>query len=141
MCVANAADRRHGESEWNQLNLFTGWYDVGLTAKGAIFSCGVDRCTVFDAELKCGLCLCALFAGHEEAIAGGKLLKEGGFRFGVAYTSYLKRAIRTCWHVLEQVSPITQDEAPRIASVAHRRFLLSWRIGVGTTRQSKCTFR
>ena len=57
---------RHGESEWNKLNLFTGWTDVDLTEKGV-----------------------------EEAKNGGKLLKEGGFSFDIAYTSVLKRAIRT----------------------------------------------
>lgn len=64
---------RHGESEWNNTNQFTGWYDCGLTEKGV-----------------------------GEAIAAGKLLKEGGYKFDVAYTSYLKRAISTCWHSLEQ---------------------------------------
>lgn len=64
---------RHGESEWNKQNLFTGWYDVQLSAKG-----------------------------NEEAAAAGQLLKKEGYAFDVAYTSYLKRAIRTLWHVLEQ---------------------------------------
>ena len=63
---------RHGESEWNKLNLFTGWTDVELSEKG-----------------------------KEEATNGGKLLKEAGFRFDVAYTSYLKRAIHTLNRVLE----------------------------------------
>lgn len=63
---------RHGESEWNKLNLFTGWTDVELTEKG-----------------------------KEEATNGGKLLKEAGFHFDVAYTSYLKRAIHTLNRVLE----------------------------------------
>jgi 2,3-bisphosphoglycerate-dependent phosphoglycerate mutase len=40
--------------------------------------------------------------GQKEAAAAGKLLKDEGFKFDIAYTSYLKRAIRTCWHVLEQ---------------------------------------
>lgn len=40
--------------------------------------------------------------GNKEAAAAGKLLKEEGYTFDVAFTSYLKRAIRTCWHVLEQ---------------------------------------
>jgi len=53
-------------------NKFTGWYDVPLSAKG-----------------------------HEEAAEGGELLNDHGFKFDVAYTSYLKRAIRTCSHVLE----------------------------------------
>ena len=63
---------RHGESEWNKLNLFTGWTDVELSEKG-----------------------------KEEATNGGKLLKEAGFHFDVAYTSYLKRAIHTLNRVLE----------------------------------------
>ena len=57
---------RHGESEWNKLNLFTGWTDVELSDKG-----------------------------RAEAALGGKLLKEEGFKFDVAYTSFLKRAIHT----------------------------------------------
>jgi 2,3-bisphosphoglycerate-dependent phosphoglycerate mutase len=75
---------RHGESEWNQSNKFTGWYDVSLSAKG-----------------------------HEEAKAAGKLIKDANLTFDVAYTSYLKRAIRTLWHVLEQTDqlyvPVHQD--------------------------------
>lgn len=63
---------RHGESEWNKLNLFTGWTDVELSEKG-----------------------------KEEATNGGKLLKEAGFHLDVAYTSYLKRAIHTLNRVLE----------------------------------------
>lgn len=65
---------RHGESEWNHLNLFTGWTDVDLTEKG-----------------------------HEEAISAGKLLQKEGFEFDICYTSYLKRAIHTLNHVLEQM--------------------------------------
>ena len=65
---------RHGESEWNKLNLFTGWTDVPLSDKG-----------------------------HEEAIQGGKLLKEGGYKFDVCFTSVLKRAIQTAYHVLEEM--------------------------------------
>uniref|UniRef100_K3WLY9 Phosphoglycerate mutase n=1 Tax=Globisporangium ultimum (strain ATCC 200006 / CBS 805.95 / DAOM BR144) TaxID=431595 RepID=K3WLY9_GLOUD len=64
---------RHGESEWNKQNRFTGWYDVQLSEKG-----------------------------NKEAAAAGVLLKQEGYTFDVAYTSYLKRAIRTLWHVLEQ---------------------------------------
>ncbi len=63
---------RHGESEWNKLNLFTGWTDVDLTGKG-----------------------------KEEAAEAGRLLKEGGFTFDIAYTSVLKRAIRTLNIVLD----------------------------------------
>ncbi|TMW62454.1 hypothetical protein Poli38472_005072 [Pythium oligandrum] len=64
---------RHGESEWNRQNRFTGWYDVQLSEKG-----------------------------NKEAKAAGELLKKEGYTFDIAYTSYLKRAIRTLWHVLEQ---------------------------------------
>jgi 2,3-bisphosphoglycerate-dependent phosphoglycerate mutase len=63
---------RHGESIWNQENRFTGWTDVDLSDKG-----------------------------REEAAAAGRLLKQDGFVFDVAYTSVLKRAIRTCWIVLD----------------------------------------
>lgn len=65
---------RHGESIWNQENRFTGWTDVDLTEKGV-----------------------------EEAIKAGNLLKEKGFRFGKAYTSYLKRAIKTLNYVLDRM--------------------------------------
>ena len=65
---------RHGESTWNQENRFTGWTDVGLTAKGLA-----------------------------EAGAAGRLLKEQGFVFDVAYTSVLKRAIKTLWIALEEM--------------------------------------
>ena len=65
---------RHGESEWNLKNLFTGWTDIGLTENG-----------------------------EEEARSAGKLLKEEGFDFDLCYTSYLKRAIRTLNLVLEQL--------------------------------------
>ena len=59
---------RHGESQWNRENRFTGWYDIDLTEQG-----------------------------RKEAANAGKLLREGGFVFDVAYTSVLKRAIRTLW--------------------------------------------
>lgn len=65
---------RHGESEWNNLNLFTGWTDVDLTERGI-----------------------------KEAKRAGQLLKEEGFDFDVAYTSYLKRAIHTLNNILEQM--------------------------------------
>lgn len=65
---------RHGESEWNKLNLFTGWTDVDLTENG-----------------------------KAEAAAGGKALREEGFDFDICYTSYLKRAIHTLNLVLEQL--------------------------------------
>lgn len=65
---------RHGESEWNRLNLFTGWHDVDLSDKG-----------------------------WREADESGRLLREGGFDFDICYTSYLKRAIHTLNRVLEQM--------------------------------------
>lgn len=65
---------RHGESEWNDLNIFTGWADASLNTKGL-----------------------------GEAAEGGKLLKEGGYTFDVAYTSVLKRAIKTLWIILEEL--------------------------------------
>ena len=65
---------RHGESEWNKLNLFTGWHDVDLSEKG-----------------------------HEEAKQGGEILKQEGFDFDVAYTSRLKRAIHTLNHILDEM--------------------------------------
>lgn len=64
---------RHGESLWNLENKFTGWYDCPLTENG-----------------------------HKEAITAGLLLKKEGYSFDIAYTSYLKRAIRTLWHFLEE---------------------------------------
>ncbi|MCX7164118.1 MAG: 2,3-diphosphoglycerate-dependent phosphoglycerate mutase [Rhodocyclales bacterium] len=65
---------RHGESVWNQENRFTGWTDVGLTEKGLA-----------------------------EAVAAGRLLKKEGFAFDIAYTSVLRRAIKTLWTVLEEM--------------------------------------
>jgi 2,3-bisphosphoglycerate-dependent phosphoglycerate mutase len=65
---------RHGESTWNLENRFTGWTDVDLTPTGV-----------------------------EQAKQAGRLLKEGGYEFDVAYTSVLKRAIWTLWHSLDQM--------------------------------------
>lgn len=65
---------RHGESDWNKENRFTGWTDVDLSEKGIA-----------------------------EAHEAGKLLREGGYVFDVAYTSVLKRAIRTLWIVLDEL--------------------------------------
>lgn len=65
---------RHGESTWNKENRFTGWTDVGLSEKGI-----------------------------EEAKEAGKILKDNGFHFKAAYTSYLTRAIKTLWIILEEM--------------------------------------
>jgi 2,3-bisphosphoglycerate-dependent phosphoglycerate mutase len=65
---------RHGESEWNQKNLFTGWRDVRLTRVGA-----------------------------QEARDAGRILAEAGLSFDVAYTSLLSRAIKTLWLALEEM--------------------------------------
>jgi 2,3-bisphosphoglycerate-dependent phosphoglycerate mutase len=65
---------RHGESTWNKENRFTGWTDVDLSDQG-----------------------------REEAVAAGRLLRETGFVFDIAYTSVLKRAIRTCWLALDEL--------------------------------------
>jgi len=65
---------RHGESTWNKENRFTGWVDVDLTEQG-----------------------------NREAQQAGQLLKEFGYTFDIAYTSVLKRAIRTLWHVQDQM--------------------------------------
>jgi len=65
---------RHGESSWNKENRFTGWTDVDLSEKGV-----------------------------SEAIEGGLVLKAEGYTFDVAYTSVLKRAIRTLWFVLDEM--------------------------------------
>ncbi len=65
---------RHGESTWNKENRFTGWTDVDLSEKGVA-----------------------------EAHEAGKLLKQEGFNFDLAYTSVLKRAIRTLWIVLDEM--------------------------------------
>lgn len=65
---------RHGESTWNLDNRFTGWTDVDLTPTGV-----------------------------EQAKESGRLLKAEGYEFDVAYTSVLKRATRTLWHVLDEM--------------------------------------
>ena len=65
---------RHGESTWNRENLFTGWTDVDLSEKGA-----------------------------EEAREAGRFLKEQGYDFDIAFTSVLKRAIRTLWIALDEM--------------------------------------
>ena len=65
---------RHGESVWNLENRFTGWTDVGLTERGM-----------------------------QEAHTGGIALRKEGYTFDVAYTSVLKRAIKTLWIVMEEM--------------------------------------
>lgn len=75
---------RHGQSQWNLDNRFTGWYDVDLSEQG-----------------------------RAEAAAGGKLLMEGGYEFDVVYTSVLKRAIRTMQIVMDELDqmwvPVIRD--------------------------------
>jgi 2,3-bisphosphoglycerate-dependent phosphoglycerate mutase len=75
---------RHGESTWNLENRFTGWTDVPLTATGV-----------------------------EQARQAGRLLREGGYEFDVAYTSVLKRAVWTLWHALDEMErtwlPVQHD--------------------------------
>lgn len=68
---------RHGQSEWNKLNLFTGWKDVDLSEKGV-----------------------------EEAKSAGRKLKEACIEFDIAYTSYLKRAIKTLNIALEEMDSL-----------------------------------
>jgi len=75
---------RHGESTWNKENLFTGWTDVDLSDKGV-----------------------------EEAKDAGRVLKKEGYTFDIAYTSVLKRAIRTLWLVMDEMDlmwiPVHRD--------------------------------
>lgn len=75
---------RHGESTWNKENLFTGWTDVDLSERGV-----------------------------EEARQAGRVLKEQGYTFDIAFTSVLKRAIRTLWIVLDEMDlmwiPVIRD--------------------------------
>ncbi|NLT65401.1 MAG: 2,3-diphosphoglycerate-dependent phosphoglycerate mutase [Acidobacteria bacterium] len=65
---------RHGESVWNKENLFTGWTDVGLSERGI-----------------------------QEATEAGRILRTEGYTFDAAYTSVLKRAIKTLWLALEEM--------------------------------------
>jgi 2,3-bisphosphoglycerate-dependent phosphoglycerate mutase len=75
---------RHGQSDWNLKNLFTGWKDVDLTEKGI-----------------------------QEAVDAGQLLTEMGYDFDIAFTSVLKRAIRTLWLMLDEMDrmwiPVVRD--------------------------------
>ena len=68
---------RNGESEWMKLNLFLGWSDDPLSEQG-----------------------------RKEAIQGGRLLKEGGYYFDVCYTSILKRALQTTFHLLDEIDQL-----------------------------------
>jgi len=72
---------RHGESTWNRENRFTGWTDVDLSP-----------------------------AGMEEARAGGRLIKSAGLDFDIAFTSVLKRAIRTLWLALDELDRLWLPE-------------------------------
>ncbi|VAY02495.1 2,3-bisphosphoglycerate-dependent phosphoglycerate mutase [Arsenophonus endosymbiont of Aleurodicus dispersus] len=74
MAVTKLVMIRHGESEWNKENRFTGWTDIELSDKG-----------------------------REEATDAGLLLKREGFVFDYAYTSVLKRTIHTLWNILDQI--------------------------------------
>jgi 2,3-bisphosphoglycerate-dependent phosphoglycerate mutase len=65
---------RHGQSSWNEENRFTGWTDVELSRRG-----------------------------REEALEAGRILKSHEYSFDCAYTSFLKRAIRTLWFVLDEL--------------------------------------
>ena len=71
---------RHGESTWNLENRFTGWTDVDLTPTGVA-----------------------------QAQQAGRLLKEAGLEFDIAYTSVLKRAIWTLWHTLDQMERLSTE--------------------------------
>jgi 2,3-bisphosphoglycerate-dependent phosphoglycerate mutase len=75
---------RHGQSDWNLKNLFTGWTDVDLSD-----------------------------LGRQEAIEAGRTLRELGYEFDIAYTSVLKRAIRTLWLMLDELDamwiPVVRD--------------------------------
>jgi len=75
---------RHGESLWNKENLFTGWTDVDLSKEGI-----------------------------EEAKESGRVLKSQGYSFDIAFTSVLKRAIRTLWYVMDEMDlmwiPVVRD--------------------------------
>ena len=83
---------RHGESEWNKENRFTGWTDVALNENGV-----------------------------REAVEAGSILRREGYIFDNAFTSVLKRAIKTLWLVLEEMDlmwiPVTHSLASKRASL------------------------
>src|SRR3546814_11958674 len=95
---------RHGESQWNLENRFTGWTDVDLTD-----------------------------TGREQARQAGELLKQQGFEFDLAYSSVLKRAIRTLWIALDAMDAMYTPTG------------LSWRRSeerrVGKEGVSTCRYR
>ena len=82
---------RHGESDWNRENRFTGWADVDLSEKGTA-----------------------------EARAAGRLLKSGGYAFDLAHTSVLKRAIRTLWIALDEMDRMWIQVGPRAYALKNR---------------------
>src|SRR5467141_2522540 len=86
---------RHGESDWNRENRFTGWTDVDLSQKGV-----------------------------EEARGAGRLLKSGGYAFDLAFTSVLKRAIRTLWLALDALEGLSKSE---MAAKFGEQQVLVWR--------------
>lgn len=91
---------RHGQSTWNLENRFTGWHDVDLSPQGL-----------------------------DEARQAGRLLREAGFRFDVAFTSVLKRAIRTLWIILDELDQMWIPE--------HREWRLNERFYGGLTGLNK----
>ncbi len=91
---------RHGESTWNRENRFTGWKDVPLSEKGVV-----------------------------EATEAGRRLREGGYVFDLAFTSYLKRAIKTLWLALEEMD--------RMWIPVHRHWQLNERHYGGLTGLNK----
>ena len=88
---------RHGQSEWNLANKFTGWVDVDLSEKGV-----------------------------EEAKEAGRKIKEAGIRFDHAHTSILKRAIKTCNYVLEYSDQmfVPQYKSYRLNAVSYTHLTL-----------------
>src|SRR5213595_242843 len=91
---------RHGESDWNRENRFTGWTDVDLSQKGI-----------------------------EEARAAGRLLRSGGYAFDLAFTSVLKRAVRTLWLGLNErhYGALQGLSKPEMAARFGEQQVLIWR--------------
>ena len=86
---------RHGESLWNQENRFTGWTDVDLSEKGVV-----------------------------EACKAGDTLREAGFSFEIAYTSYLKRAIKTLDYVLDRLNESWQHWERTIRAIRVKTYVM-----------------